>query len=443
MSSTLERAREYRKDFMQGHGKAGEKDALTRQTPGVKRILVPEELKALYGSNILVQNIINIPAEDMTRSWFTLKMKDEKLKDAIMQKLRDLKAREAFKNMRRYERLTGDGFISLGVTQKTLLSLEQQIKNEDLKRLDYIHAFSGFKIESMVANDDVFSPEYGTVEKYELPKLKDSEKKNLVHKSRILHDQTRRLEDEQQGQPLLEPLYDILTVLDTSLWSVGQILYDFTFKVYESGDIEDMTTEERRELGILMDFMFRTEALAIIGKGEKLSKQSSSVSGIKELLDYGWDMLAGGTRMPKSVIKGQESGTIAGAQYDVMNYYARIAAAQENELKPLLEKLIRILLWCEDEVGGRIDPQSIDWEIKFNPLWEVDSKTDAEIRKLVAETDDLYITNGVLTTDEVRDVRFGRYGLEQTLAFSGDEADLKRMAEEVYQKRQESGGQNG
>ncbi|WP_088005615.1 DUF1073 domain-containing protein [Indiicoccus explosivorum] len=438
MTTTIERAKQFRNDFMQGNGKGGERDALVRQNPGNRRKLSKDQLKSLYASNIIVQNIINIPAEDMTRSWFTLKMKDEKLRDAIMQKLRDLKAKEAFKDMRRFERLSGDGLISLGVKQSTSFTLDKPIEPEKLMKLEYIHAFSGFKVENMVSNNNVFSPDYGSVEQFELPKINGSDKKNLVHASRILHDQTRRLEDEKQGQPLLEPLFDIITVMDTSLWSVGQILYDFTFKTYSSKDIEDMKPEERRELGTLMDFMFRTEALAIIGEGEKLEKQTTNAGGIKELLDYGWDMLAGGARMPKTVIKGQEAGTIAGAQYDVMNYYSRIAAMQENEMKPLIEKLIRMLLWCSDELGGRVDPASVEWEVKFNPLWEVDGKTDAEIRKLVAETDDLYITNGVLTTDEVREARFGRFGLEQTLAFSGDEADYEKMAAEVYAKRKES-----
>ncbi|MFC2948545.1 DUF1073 domain-containing protein [Virgibacillus sediminis] len=443
MNSTIERAKEFRNDFMQGNGKANERDALVRQTPGHRRLLSKEELKSLYATNMIIQNIINIPAEDITRNWITLKMEDEDLKNAIMQKLRDLKAKEAFKDMRRFERLSGDGLISLGVKQSSLFSLEDPIDTDKLKSLEYIHAFSGFKVESMISNSDVFSPEYGSVEQYELPKKVDSAKRNLVHASRILHDQTRRLEDETKGQPLLEPLYDILTVMDTSLWSVGQILYDFTFKTYSSEDIEEMSREERRELGMLMDYMFRTEALAIIGKDEKLEKKSTNVGGIKDLLDYVWDMLSGATRMPKTVIKGQEAGTITGAQYDVMNYYSRIAAMQENEMKPQLEKLIRVLLWCEDELGGRIDPESIDWEIQFNPLWDVDAKTDAEIRKMVAETDDIYIMNGVLTSDEVRDTRFGRYGLEPTLAFTGDEAELNRMAEEVYRKQKESREQDG
>lgn len=95
--NSLERAKEMRNDFMKGHGKANNKDKLTRQVPGVRRKLSHDEITALYADNRIVQNIIDIPAEDMTRNWFTLRMKDEQLARDIMSKLADLKAKNAFK----------------------------------------------------------------------------------------------------------------------------------------------------------------------------------------------------------------------------------------------------------------------------------------------------------------------------------------------------------
>ena len=38
-----------------------------------------------------------------------------------------------------------------------------------------------------------------------------------------------------------------------------------------------------------------------------------------------------------------------------MNYYSRITAIQENQLRPHLEYLMRCLMWAEDECGGRLD----------------------------------------------------------------------------------------
>lgn len=436
MSSSLEQAKQMRNDFMQGNGKANNKDKLTRQVAGVGRKLSHEEITALYGDSRIVQNIIDIPAEDMTRNWFTLKMDNEQLARDIMGKLADLKAKKAFKEMITYERLRGDGFISLGVTQAVQFELTDELQLDKLYSLDYLHAFSSQKVNEFLINEDVFDNRYGQLEQLRINRASTHGVSNIsesaVHTSRLLHYQTRRFEGEAQGRSLLEPLYDILTVFDTSVWSVGQILHDFTFKVYKSKDIENLSSQDKRELSMIMDFMFRTEALAMIAHDEDLTKQSTSVSGIKDLLDFVWDLLASGARMPKTVIKGQESGTIAGAQYDVMNYYARIAADQENDLKPLIEKLIRMLLMCDKELGGRIDPESLEWEIQFNPLWNVDAETDAKIRKLVAETDQIYMDNGVVTADEVREKRFGQFGLEQGLKYSGDEADLQKLADSVY-----------
>ncbi|OES45242.1 anti-CBASS protein Acb1 family protein [Domibacillus iocasae] len=441
-----------RNDFMIGHGKGGEKDMLVRQKPGLRQTLSEGDITNIYANNRIVQNIIDIPAEDMTRSWFTLRMENDKLGNDIMSRLADLNVKDAFKKMRQYERLRGDGFVSLGVTQKTDFTLASELKEDELKRIDYLHAFSGMKVTSFLTNEDVFSPKYGQIERFKIRRRTSKSgiivpqmDETIVHSSRFLHDQTRRMEDEERGQSLLEPMYDIIKVLDTSLWSVGQILYDYTFKVYKSKGIEDLTKEDKRELTTLMDFMFRTEALAIIAEGEELKKESTNTNGINNLLDFVWDYLAGAARMPKTVIKGQEAGTLAGAQYDVMNYYSRIAASQENEMKPLLERIIRMLLWAEDEPGGRVDPDSLEWEIKFNPLWSVDAKTDAEIRKISAETDAIYITHGVHTPDDVREARFGQFGFAEEMKLSGDAADpayIDKMAKEVYSAWKER-GQNG
>lgn len=435
---SLEQAKEMREDFMQGNGKANQKDKLSRQVAGVGRRLTHEEITNLYADSSIVQNIIDIPAEDMTRNWFTLKMKDQKLANDIMAKLADLKAKKALQDMIIYDRLRGDGFISLGVTQSAKFDLKDPLQLDKLKSLDYLHAFSSQKVSEFLINEDVFDINYGQLAQLKINRasthgLQTQVLEQNVNVSRLLHMQTRRFEGEAQGRSLLEPLYDILTVFDTALWSVGQILHDYTFKVYKSKDIENLSSQDKQQLSMIMDFMFRTEALALIAEGEELKKESTNVGGINYLLDFVWDMLSGAARMPKTIIKGQESGTITGAQYDVMNYYTRIAADQENELKPHIEQLIRILLMCDSELGGRIDPNSIEWEVAFNPLWHVDAKTDAEIRKIVAETDQIYLLNNIVTDEELRAARFGQFGLEKSIKFSGDEADLERLANSVYE----------
>lgn len=432
-------------DFMIGNGKGYAKDNLTRQVPGQRRQLAPSDLEDLYSSNSMAANIIDIPAEDMTRSGWTIKMKDEKLKALYESRLRQLKTKDMFKQLNIFDRLYGDGFISLGLIQKSTFELSDAIKLDDLKKISYLNAFSSKKVNNRVIDEDVFSPRYGKSESFEINNRSRTgieiagQTQVSVHHSRLIHQQSTRFEDEIEGTSLLESLYDILTVMDTSLWSVGQIMYDFVFKVFKSKDIDGMNNADKAELGMLMDYKFRTEALAVITNEEELGKESTNVSGINQLLDFTWDYLAGAARMPKTVLKGQEAGTLTGAQYDVMNYYSRIASMQENSMRPQLEYLVRLLMWCEDECGGRIDPDSIEWSIEFNPLWSVDSKTDAEIRKLTAESDKIYIESGVLDPSDVQEARFGRFGVTETSKFNADSAtDIDKLAESVYKKYKEN-----
>lgn len=430
--------REQRSDFMEGVGRNNHRDKLVGLRAGNYIRTPKEELNALYAENRIIQNVVDIPPEDMTRNWFSLRCKDDKLAQGVMSKLADLNAKDAFKRMMMYDRIQGDGFISLGVTQRNNFDLKDQLDEKNLRSIDYLHAFSSMKVQEFLMNEDVFDIRYGQLESLRIDRssrhgISLAQSNAEVHTSRLLHARTRWLEGEVQGQSLIESMKDVFKVFDTSLWSVGQILYDYTFKVYKSADIADLDATDKRELSMLMDYMFRTEALALIGANEELKKEVTNVSGIKDLIDFVWEVLASCARMPKTVLKGQEAGTIAGAQYDVMNYYARIAADQENILKPLLERLIRLIMISQNDIGGSVDPESLEWEIKFNPLWQVDSKTDAEIRKLVAETDQIYIVNGVHTVDDVRKARFGQFGLTEENKYSGDSVDFEKIAKEIYE----------
>ncbi|KAB8139276.1 DUF1073 domain-containing protein [Gracilibacillus oryzae] len=418
-----------RHDFLSGHGKANQKDSLTRQTVSARRRLALTDLKELYAGNRLVQNIVDIPAEDMTRNWFTLKLDDDDLRQALEDKIRDLNAKQAFKSMLAYERLYGDGFVSIGTKETRNWDLKDELNPNRIKSIDYLHPFSRLKVSNFITNEDVFSTRYGDVEYFDIMRRNNSGivdhngqifGQTKVHHSRLFHHVTRRLEDEYEGQSIMEPLFDTYTIFDSTKWSVGQILYDLTFKKLKSPGVDQWSREEKLAAQMELDFAFRTEALALLGVEEDLTKESTNVSGVKDLIDFVWEVLSGELRMPKSIIKGQEAGTITGAQYDVINYYNRIEAQQENELKPHLERLIRLLMQSEE--FGRLDPASIDWELTFNPLWSVDKKTDAEINKIEAETDAIYIDRGVASPDEVRQHRIGDHGMSD-LDLTNDEMD--------------------
>lgn len=315
-----------------------------------------------------------------------------------------------------------------------------------LLRIPFITAFSSKKVNETKFDDDVFSPTYGQALSYQINNgTADVQGSNYygvqqVDKSRLLRQQELRFEDETEGVSLLETIYDILMTMDTGLYSVGEILYDYVFKVFKSPSVDDTSPDKLLQVGAAASSKFRTESTALISDKEELTKESTNVGGIDSLLDFLWEYLSGAARMPKSVLKGQEAGTLTGAQYDVMNYYSRIASDQENKMRPQLEYLLKLLMRASDECGGPLDPDTVDWSIEFNPLWSVDSQTDSQIRLANAQADQIYIQNGVQGPEEVREARFGSSGMDPDGSVDMDSMsdDERRAVVEAYRK--EHGG---
>lgn len=438
---------EIRSDFMQGVGR-GVHDKTQYLTTNKTGRPTLAKLKEMYKQNAIIRNVVDVPAADMTKNGFKFVCSDNDLQERITTKLSNLKIDTVLRNLVKYDRMYGDGLAAIGVTErgKSVINLSESVprmadsvtKTSKLVSVDFLHVFSPLKVNQLLINEDVFSSRFGEVADVIITRdtkytskdesLGENLQNNVIDISRLLHLRVRHMEDEEWGLSIIETLEDSLKALDISLWSVCQILYDYTFKVYKTSGIEGMSKEEKTELQMMVDYIFSTEALAIIAPEEDLQKHSTNVSGIKDLLEYVWDYLSAATSIPKTKLKGQQAGAIAGAEFDIQNYYSWINETQETQLKPIIEYVVELVM--ESEEFG-VDPhgENIEWEIQFNPLWTASEKELTETRKTQAETDKIYIELGVLKPDEVRAERFGKKGIAGESTYSGDSEDFSK---EIY-----------
>jgi len=426
----------FRQDWMVSStsSKGTIRDPLNRQSTMTRRYFSDREISEIYAVNGLFANLIDIPAEDATREWIEVENVEPDLAGQIINKLSNLGAQNVFQEALKYERLRGDGLISIGVSQQGTWVISEPIDRRRLRDVVYLHPFSGQKMVDFLQQDDVFSPDYGQIEYYE---ISDTRGTHLVHSSRLLHLVTRRIEDEIRGIPLLEKVYDLLLVFDNALWSTGQMMYNMSHKRLKTDGIDFSDKELRQKMQSELEYEFNTLTLAIIGKDDELEYIGPKVSiPLKDMYDFCWEMLSCVSRMPKSHITGQPQGTVTGAQFDTLLYYMRIAGMQESYLRPPLEYLIDLnLLAVDSGVGaGSLDPNKVPYQMKFRPLWKVDDKTDAEIRKINADIDGIYMTQQVFSPQEIRSLRFGD-GTSLARKLDMAEEDLQRMAKDVYEAR--------
>ena len=100
---------------------------------------------------------------------------------------------------------------------------------------------------------------------------------------------------------------------------------------------------------------------------------------------------------------GEQSGTLAGASQDVINYYDGIRATQEQVLKPQIKYLVELLMRAEGVGGGSVDPEELDWDIEFTPLWSTDDKTRSQVTLNLMQAANIGVTSGILSIDEAAD----------------------------------------
>lgn len=421
-----------RKDFMTTNKEGSSKGSLKNDPMESQfqkdREMSQKQIDNIYKNKRIAQNIIDIPAEDATREW--IEFEDTAEEDELLSKLNDLNAQQAFQKVMEYERLTGDGFISLGASQNSVFNLDDPLDESALNDIKYLHPFSKKRVIDGVLDDDPFSEGYNRFVYYELEPLNKGTR--LVHSSRVLHIQSRMFEGEKWGMPLMQGLKDPLTIMDSFAWSLGQIAYAMTFKVYKSPHVDFRNRDQAKSVAKEMESFFNTMSMAVIGDDESLTHESpgGSLPSIEAMTSFIWDYLSGAARMPKAHILGQQQGTITGGKYDSLNYYMRISGIQENYMRPLIERLVDLLYMAKDSgigTGSVVDPTYI---MKFKSLWKLDQKTDVEIRKLNAEIEKVkadtakaYVDGMIYSPDEIRE----RFQDEKLM----EKFDVDDMAEEA------------
>ena len=111
-------------------------------------------------------------------------------------------------------------------------------------------------------------------------------------------------------------------------------------------------------------------------------EQMSSVSGI-----------------PLIVLLGiTPTGLNASSEGELRVFYDLINAMQESLFR---DKLKRVIDFIQLNLFGEIDPAI---GFMFEPLWSLDEKGEAEVRKTKAETHQIYVDMGVIGQEEVRKV---------------------------------------
>jgi len=138
-----------------------------------------------------------------------------------------------------------------------------------------------------------------------------------------------------------------------------------------------------------------------LGVDDSFDRMGSNATGFKDISDDARIMLALLSEIPVARLFGEAPAGLNtdGASWQA-NWYARIAAHQEERYRDPLEFLYRCLY--HSEIGA--EPEG--WWLKFEPLGEMSETERALARLTHTQADTIAIADGVLTADRVRRSRY-------------------------------------
>lgn len=132
-------------------------------------------------------------------------------------------------------------------------------------------------------------------------------------------------------------------------------------------------------------------------ESEDIDIKSMSLAGVKDIVSQAMEIVAAYFNEPVTKMWGLTPSGFNTGESDLNNHYDHIASQQEKQLRDQIEYVLKVLQMQE---WGEIDNEIT---FTFNPLSEEKEESMATVNKIKAETQQIYISNGVISPDEGRE----------------------------------------
>jgi phage-related protein (TIGR01555 family) len=403
----------------------------TMRLTGQKRLRSSLEYRNLYECNGFMQNIVDQPAEDATREWITIKTnmdEDQDIARKIENRLNELGVRAKMEELIKCSRIfSRGGMLYYGVLAGVPQDDEQLFKElpvETLSEIDYINVLDDMDKISF-RNKNTTDPT-----KKEYNEIEFSIHGRIVHPSRVSWLVNGFNYQNLDGMSVVGTIYDSIVAQDNALWSVSSLVGDMATKIFKSDLIANLSAEKQGELLAKLKHLMNTQSALTLTTKEDFNKLIYNVTGMKELFDFIFDNLSGVSRIPRNILLGKAHGVVTAGEYDTINYYAQVAKEQENKHRPIIEKIINLIIREQGgeiwrDLGGKVD--DLDWEFEFNPLWKLDPVAQADVDLKASQRDEIDFNIAKANPQELRELD-KRYAELEGYSAEEREKDIERFA---------------
>ena len=333
------------------------------------------QLEAMYRGDWLARKVVDIVPYDAVREWRAWSGHGADVARAEAAERR-LGLRVAVQRAMVLGRLYGGGAIVVGAGDSDPAALARPLDPDRLGRggLKYLRAVSRWQLAAGPLERDPASPWWGEPAYYELPGAGSAPLR--LHPSRVVRFLGNALPDpwlsaSPWSDSVLQALYDAVHAVALTTAGATSLMHEAKVDVVTVPNLSEHlgsadTTAQLSARFAYAAAMKSINNLLLLGDGETWARQRVDFAGLPEMVRTFLQVAAGAADVPVTRLLGQSpAGLSATGDSDLRNYYNMIAARQELDLRPQLERLDRLVLGAEG-----IDPDALTFA--FRPLRRMD-----------------------------------------------------------------------
>ncbi len=404
-------------------GTAGDK-RLARNF-GVDNLLrAQNELDDLYAGDDIIARVVDIVPHEMIREGIAFKCDgDPEIAKKVATWLEDLQVMQRLQKALIYARLYGGAVCILGVDDGQPSNMP--LKPEKVKGFYWLTTLDRFSMRPDLPYADPFSPRYGQPSFYFVQNQLGTSQgeptrfNDAIHESRLLRfdgittTPRRQQQNLTWGESILIRVLPIVADFQQTWQSVSYLMTDMAQAVFTiKGLAKQIAANKSGDLEKRFQLLEMSRSVAraiVLDEGETFERKSTPLSEVPALLDKFANRLAASVGIPVTLLLGEApKGLNATGDADVRFFYDQVKASQEKLLRPALNRILTLALNAANGPTGGKEPEN--WSFEFKPLWQLDSKQEAERRFSIAQADNIYLQAGVLTPEEVANSRFSADG---------------------------------
>ncbi len=379
------------------------------------------EVEALYAGDDVARKYVNIIPCESFRKGYEIVGLDEKILSNLTDTIKKLQINEKFLLAFTWARMYGGSAILIGVSDGEE-DLSEPLNITSIKEINSLTVLHRWELQtnSTTIEKDISNPNFGLPNLYQLQSNRanvDQSQVNIHHTRLIRFDgallPTRLFEqNEYWHDSILTAFFNPLRNFNLAHDTLPNIIQEFGQGILKMKDVADLLAagKETDVINRLAAFDLGKTAYktAVIDETEDYQQISKTLTGLKDTMSEINRRLVVSTNMPHTIILGDSpTGGLNGKGVSEKGDFFDLIASQQNTiLRPRLERIINLIFLQQQGPAGGLIPDN--WNISFIPLKEMDRKEEAEIHKIQAESDKIYLENAVLGPDEVALSRFSQ-----------------------------------